>query len=181
MERFLGWEALQSFKWEFDGVRPVAMTGGTAAHAIICANLLRILGNRLAGGPCRALGPDMQIRTATTVRYPDGAVTCVPIPADARALPDPVLVIEVSSPSTAIDDRTTKLREYRDIPSVQRYVMIEQDRVFATEIVRTPVGWQHQLTGRGGTLVFAELGVEVSMAELYDGLTFPEPSSDGER
>ena len=74
-------------------------------------------------------------------------------------------------PSTAGDDRTVKLAEYKSLPSVRRYVMLEQDRVFATVITRTDTGWDHALAGPDGTLVMPEIGVEIPMAELYDGLT----------
>ena len=181
MESFLAWEELQSFKWEFDGVRPVAMTGGTLAHEVIQGNIIRALNNRLAGGPCRAIGPNLKIKTERTIRYPDGGVTCSPLVGSDRFLPDPVVIFEVLSQSTAGTDRTTKLDEYKAIPTVRRYVMLEQDSVFATSIVRIGADWQHQLIGRSGTLAFPELGIEVPMSELYDGLTFDEPSSGGER
>ncbi len=181
MGSFLAWEANQPTKWEFDGIRPIAMTGGTIAHSLISGNIIRSLNNRLAGGPCRAMGPDLQIRTSKTVRYPDAAVTCSPLLAKSRFFPDPIVIFEVSSDSTATDDRTTKLAEYRALASVQRYVMIEQDRAFATVIVRSEVAWQHVLVGRGGMLEMPELGIEVPMAELYDGLTLDEVSSPVER
>jgi len=49
---------------------------------------------------------------------------------------DPVVIFEVLSASTAGDDRTIKLAEYKSLPSVRRYVMLEQDRVFATVITQ---------------------------------------------
>jgi hypothetical protein len=48
--------------------------------------------------------------------------------------------------------------------------MLEQDRVFATVITRTDTGWDHALAGPAGALVMPEIGVEIPMVELYDGL-----------
>lgn len=167
---FLAWESSQELKWEFDGLRPVAMTGGTRAHAVLQVNLLRALANRLDGKPCRAYSSDLKIQTGPGYRYPDASVSCTPFPDGDLAVAEPVVIFEVLSTSTSTDDRTTKLAEYQALSSVRRYVMLEQDRVFATVITRTDAGWNHALIGQGGTLAMPEIGVEIPMAELYDGL-----------
>ena len=167
---FLAWEADQELKWEFDGFQPVAMTGGTRAHAVVQANLLTALTNRLHGKPCRAYGSDLKIQTGPSYRYPDASVSCTAFPDSETIVADPVVIFEVLSASTAGDDRTTKLAEYKSLPSVRRYVMLEQDRVFATVITRTDTGWDHALADPDGTLVMPEIGVEIPMTELYDGL-----------
>jgi len=169
-DEFLAWEAGQELKWEFDGFQPVAMTGGTFAHAVIQGNLVRALNNRLASTPCRAVGPDLKVLIGSSCRYPDVLVTCTPTAPNAVASTDPVVIFEVLSASTASDDRTVKLAEYQSLPSVRRYVMLEQDRVFATVITRTDTGWDYALAGLDGTLAIPEIGVEIPMAELYDEL-----------
>ena len=182
---FLAWEASQELKWEFDGLQPVAMTGGTRAHAVLQVNLLRALANRLDGKPCQAYSSDLKIQTGPGYRYPDASVSCTPFPDGDLAVAEPVVIFEVLSTSTSSDDRTTKLAEYQALPSVRRYVMLEQDRVFATVITRTDAGWDHALIGQGGTLAMPEIGVEIPMAELYDGLALavasqvvtPDPAS----
>ena len=59
LAEFLAWEEGQELRWEFDGVRPVAMTGGTFAHSRIQFNLAISVGGRLRGSPCRMAGSDM--------------------------------------------------------------------------------------------------------------------------
>lgn len=167
---FLSWEADQELKWEFDGLQPVAMTGGTRAHAVLQVNLLRALANRLDGKTCQAYSSDLKVQTGPGYRYPDASVSCTPFPDNETVVAEPVVIFEVLSASTSVDDRTTKLAEYQSLPSVRRYVMLEQDRVFATVITRTDTGWDHTLIGQGGTLAMPEIGVEVPIAELYDGL-----------
>jgi len=169
-DEFLAWEAGQELKWEFDGFQPIAMTSGTKAHAIVQANLLTALTNRLRDKPCQAYGSDLKIQTGPRYRYPDASVSCTAFPDSETIVAEPVVIFEVLSASTAGDDRTVKLAEYQSLPSVRRYVMLEQDRVFATVITRTDAGWDHALAGLDGTLAMPEIGVEIPMAELYDGL-----------
>ena len=146
------------------------MTGGTRAHAVVQANLITALTNRLHGNPCRAYGGDLKIQTGPGYRYPNTSVSCTPFPDNETVVAEPVMIFEVLSASTSSDDRTIKLSEYQSLPSVRRYVMLEQDRVFATVIICTETGWDHALVGPDGMLVMPEIGVEIPTTELYDGL-----------
>ena len=169
-EEFLAWEAKQELKWEFDGFQPVAMVGATLVHAAIQGNIIIALGSRLRGKPCRPYGSDVKVQIGPKYRYPDALVSCVPIIPGVTVAADPVVIFEIMSESTAETDRTTKLREYRSLPSVQRYVMLEQSQAAATVIARTETGWGLETLDAGGTLAMPEIGVEVAMSELYDGL-----------
>lgn len=169
-EEFLAWEAGQELKWEFDGFEPVAMTGSTDAHAAIQVNITIALGSRLRGKPCYVRGPEIKVQTGPGYRYPYAFVSRTPVPRGATVAADPVVIFEVLSESTARTDRTTKLTEYCSLPSVQRYVMLEQDQVFATVVGRTGTGWGLETLKAGSVLSMPEIGVEVPMAELYDGL-----------
>ena len=165
---FLAWEAKQELKWEFDGVQPIAMTGGSFAHSRIQGRLITALNNRLTGKPCQPCGPDMRVPTGSgRYRYPDALVTCASVPPDALDVLEPVVLFEVLSPSTEREDRKVKLREYCSIPSVRRYVMLEQDEIAATVFARTETGWSLDLLDMGDTLVMPEISVEIPLAELY--------------
>jgi len=120
LDEFLAWERQQDLRYEFDGTQPVAMTGGTVAHSVIATNLVRALEDRLRDGSCRAFRGDLKIVVAGRVRYPDAVVTCSPVANDADVVPDPVVVFEVLSASTASTDRIEKNEEYRATPSIQR-------------------------------------------------------------
>ncbi len=175
---FLAWEERQTLKYEFDGVGPVAMTGGSWAHAAIQRNLAFVLTGRLRGKPGQFFGSDLKIRTSEDhIRYPDGMVTCTAADNVATIAPDPVVIFEVLSPSTAASDRIVKAREYQAMPSVHRYVMIEQDRIGATVYARAGGDWRHEILAEDSTLVLPEIGVEFPLAELYEGLVF---DADGE-
>jgi Putative restriction endonuclease len=87
LAEFLAWEERQA---EFDGVRPVAMTGGTRAHATVQANLAIVIGGRLRGGPCRFYGSDLKIKTGDDhIRYPTGPSPPRRAKARARWFPTP--------------------------------------------------------------------------------------------
>jgi Uma2 family endonuclease len=175
LAEFLAWEERQPLRYDFDGSRPVAMTAGTRAHAIIQANLAIALGGRLRGGPCRFYGSDLKIRTGDDhIRYPDGFVACTSGESTSTVVSDPVVIFEVLSPATAAVDRIVKAREYQATPSVQRYVMLEQDRIGATVYARAGDSWTHEILIAESMLALSEIGVGPPLAELYEGLAFPQ-------
>jgi Uma2 family endonuclease len=181
LAEFLSWEERQPLRYEFDGLRPVAMTGGMRAHAAIQANLAIAIGGRLRGGPCRFYGSDLKIRTGDHhIRYPDGFVACTPGEATSTVVSDPVVIFEVLSPATAAVDRIVEAREYQATPSVQRYVMLEQDRIGATVYARAGDGWTQDILIAESMLALREIGVALPLAELYEDLVFP-PEEDAER
>ena len=173
LAEFLEWEERQPLRYEFDGVGPVAMTGGTYGHSTIQGNLATALGGRLRGKRCRFHGSDLKFQVAEGhVRYPDGMVLCSPVDRTATVVYDPVVVFEVLSPSTARDDRIVKAREYQATPSVQRYVMLEQDGVSATVYARSGETWTHEILVANSILALPEIEVEFPLAELYEGIVF---------
>lgn len=176
-EEFLAWEEKQELRWEFDGLQPVAMVGGTSAHDVVDMNLIAALVARLRGKPCRPYGPSMKVSVGHGKhRYPDASVTCTPLAPRDNLLTEPVVLFEVLSEITQHTNKTEKLIEYRAIPTMRRYVMLEQDQVLATVIARTDTGWSLDMLRAGETLALPEIGIEVPMDELYEGLTFdPRP------
>ncbi|MGH6797941.1 MAG: Uma2 family endonuclease [Roseiarcus sp.] len=179
LAEFLEWEERQPIRYEFDGVTAEAMTGGTAAHSAIQVNLAAALHSRLRGKPCRFHGNDLKIEVGGSSRYPDGFVVCRPIDNNATVVTEPVVIFEVLSPSTASKDRIVKSREYQATPTVQRYVMLEQDRLGATVYSRVGEGWTFDILSDGAVLSMPEIGVELPLAELYEGLVF-EPQNDAD-
>ena len=172
MEEFLAWEAGQELRWEFDGFAPTAMTGGTAGHSTIQRNTIAALAPRLRGRPCQAYTADLKIRVAGSIRYPDAFVVCSPVPRNATVVTDPVVVFEVLSPSTASVDHFVKNQEYRDTPSIQRYVILEQDFVGATVFARAGDDWVGHVVGADAVLTMPEISIDIPLAELYEGVEF---------
>ena len=146
LAEFLEWEERQPLRYEFDGVGPVAMAGGSVRHAQIQRNLAFALTARLRGKPCQFLGSDLKIQTEEDhARYPDGIVICSPLTGSETIVDAPVVIFEVLSPSTTHTDRFVKAREYQRMPSVQRYVMLEQDSINAVVYARAGDAWTHEI------------------------------------
>ncbi len=172
LEEFLAWEEQQDVKWEFDSERPVAMVGVTRAHAAIQGNLTVALVSRLRGSPCQFYGVDLKVKADRSIRYPDGFVTCTPgLPSD-KVEHEPVIVFEILSDSTARTDRIIKNREYRATPSIRRYVLLEQTYIGATVFAREGDDWVGRTLGEGDTLALPEVGIELPLNELYEGLSY---------
>jgi Uma2 family endonuclease len=125
---FLAWDATQTIKHEFVRGEVFAMTGATKAHIRLTLNVAMALLQHLRGSPCRTYATDIKLRveTADTYFYPDVLVTCSAADAaDPAIVREPVLVVEVLSPSTAAYDATAKFAAYRQLPSLREYVLID--------------------------------------------------------
>lgn len=177
MQEFLTWEERQELRYEFDGLRPIAMTGGTAAHDVIGMNLAAALVNRLRGKPCRPHGSNLKIEVMGSIRYPDAFVTCSPLVRDSTVAGDPVVIFEVLSKSTARTDRIAKNWEYASTASVRRYVMLEQDQVAATMFERAGEDWIGHILVGDAVIRMPEIGIELPLAELYEGLDLSDPTA----
>jgi Uma2 family endonuclease len=170
LDAFLDWEGQQPTKYEFDGFEPVAMTGVTADHSVIQGNLLRHLLTRLDGKPCRAHGSDLKVLAAGRIRYPDAFVVCSPVPRGTTIIEDPVVVFEILCRGIAGRDRVEKNQNYRDTPSIRRYVMLEQTRQAATVFERVGDDWVGHLLVGDAELAMPEIGVTLPLAPLYAGV-----------
>lgn len=172
---FLDWAQVQEGRYEYDGLRPVAMTGGSLGHNQITLAIHRALDRRLAGGPCRPLGPDAGVATvADVVRYPDAVVTCSRFDRSEHLVPAPVVVFEVVSPASLRTDRVVKLREYQAVASVRTYVIVESDAPAVTALSRERGGEMFRATGltEGDDLELPSIGVSIPITELYAGIDF---------
>jgi Uma2 family endonuclease len=104
---------------------------------------------------------------------PDALVYCGPkLPRDAIEVPNPVVVVEVASPSTRRIDASLKLTGYFGLPSVQHYLIVDPDGPPVVHHRRQPDGTILTSIVRDGTLTLAPPGIDIAVAELF-GL--PEP------
>ena len=93
---------------------------------------------------------------------------------------DPVVVFEILSSGTSYTDRFEKNREYRATPSIQRYVILEQVRAAATIHMRSGDNWVTELLISEGELAIPEVGISISLAEIYEGVEFPPDTRPAE-
>jgi Uma2 family endonuclease len=108
LDEFVAWERDQPERYEYAGGVITMMTGGSAAHVTIAMNLAFALRHALRGTGCRPFGSDMKVIANHPVRYPDISVICRPVGDRDNHLSDPVVIIEVISPSTEREDRGRK-------------------------------------------------------------------------
>ena len=173
VEAFLSWEECQEERWEFDGLGPVAMTGGTNAHEAIGGNLRSLLLAALRGTPCAVRGPTLKIEASGRIRYPDAFIFCSAARRHQTVIADPVVVFEVLSQSTSRIDRIEKLREYQATPSIRRYVILEQDAVAATVYLKQNDSWTVNVLTGDAALAMPEVNAEISLLAIYADVELP--------
>jgi Uma2 family endonuclease len=171
-EEFVDWEERQELRYEFDGFAAQAMTGGTLAHSAIQTNLLGALSSRLRGTPCCPHGSELKVRTATTIRYPDALVTCSRGDPRSTFAPDPVVIFEILSPSSAGQDLGAKNVEYQTLPSLKRYVVLHQSLAAAEVFHRADGEWTHVFVTAEGALDMPEIEARIPLDEIYEEVEF---------
>ena len=127
---FLAWDAGQTVKHEFVRGEVFAMAGGEDRHATVAGNLYMALRQHLRGSACRVYGSDVKltVEAADCFFYPDVMVHCSATDLQDRLIKrEPTLVVEVLSPSTAAYDRGSKFASYRQLPSLQEYLLVDVD------------------------------------------------------
>jgi Uma2 family endonuclease len=103
------------------------MAPASMKHSMIKGNAYAALRNALAGTPCQALVDGPQILTDEISAIPDVVVTCAQIDLSTPVIAEPVIIVEVMSPSSEADDAGRKWFSYRKIPSLEHYLVLSQD------------------------------------------------------
>lgn len=184
---YLAFAEAEEIKYEFHAGRVYAMTGASVRHNTISASTIIHVGGQLADRDCTVTSSDTRIHIASTgsYRYPDVTIFCgEPNYWEERTdtITNPVMLVEVLSPGTAVRDYNDKLEEYTQIESLQAYVIISQDKPKIEVYQRDDSGqWIYEFaTGRD-----AEIGVRVvdadlrlSLAEIYRRVRWDDTDSD---
>lgn len=178
LDEFLRWDDGTDTRYELIGGFPVAMAPPAEAHGVLAARMAVLLESALATRrPCRTAMEAGVIRSdrADDFFIADIAVTCARPEPGRQHVKDPILLIEILSPSTERHDRRIKLPAYRQIESVQEILLIASDSRYAELHRRQGEQWITELLrGPEGTLSLASVGFESSMAELYDGIALED-------
>ena len=174
-EQFFAWADANGGRWEFDGFQPTAMTGGSVNHSLISGNVYTALRSRLRGTGCTAFSEAGVATIGDAVRYPDALVTCSKVDGEARTVPGVVVVFEVLSPGNGQVDRIVKVQEYKAVPSIRCYAILEYASVGLTVLRREAADqdWTATALSAEDTLRLLEIGIEIPAAELYENVEFP--------
>ncbi len=174
-DEYLRIEQESGVKHEFFEGHVVAMVGGSVVHALLGARVLTRLANGLQGRPCVAVGSDLKIASPSGLSsYADASIVCGPIavaPHDRHAVTNPSLLVEVLSPSTAHYDQSEKFEHVRQIPTLMHYLLVSTDRVGLQHRSRNGDGsWTLRYLGVGERLLLPDLGLEIEVDALYEGV-----------
>ncbi len=149
-----------------------AMSGGSPDHSRLASNVIGLLSAQLAGRPCQAFTSDLRVRVLETglATHPDVSVFGGNLerdPTDKNTATNPMLIVEVLSPSTERYDRDEKFSHYRRIPSLASYVLISQEEQRLEVFSRNADGsWTLRET-REGAAALDEIGCRLSVEAVY--------------
>lgn len=172
-DEFLAIDFRTDKKFELaDGVIQM-MTGGSSLHANVAANILSFLKVKLRGSGCVPFNSDMALKVSETdVRYPDVAVYCDnPIDIDKEpvlSFDNPVVIVEVLSPSTTTFDQGTKLEEYRSLASVDTVVFVDPVNELTRTCQRLASGsWSDDLFAKPQDIALPALKLTIPRDEIF--------------
>jgi Uma2 family endonuclease len=184
VEDYLRGELNSQVKHEYLGGFVYAMAGARNAHNQIASNVLSARGARLRSKPCQPFNSDTKVRVKlpTHVRfyYPDVSVVCDRNPPTDTFQDRPVVIVEVLSCSTRRDDQTEKKEAYLTIPTLQAYILIEQEQSVVSVYRRTEQGFlQESYRDLSSIVPLSEVAAELPLAEIYERVEFaPEPAEE---
>lgn len=180
-QAYLTHERQADSRSEFYRGEVFAMAGANWEHTLIKDNLAREAGNQLQDGPCRVVASDLRVKVDATglYTYPDVLVVCDEPQFEDEVMDtllNPRVIVEVLSDSTEKYDRGAKFAHYRQLPSVEEYVLIAQDRPLVERYIRQPDDtWLltviNELTS---AFAFGSIAVQIAMADIYRGVNLPE-------
>ena len=183
-EDYLELERNAEFKSEYLEGQIFAMSGGSPEHSAITVNITRELSLQLKGRPCQAFSNDLKVRTSYTglYAYPNLTVVCSePIYHDEKRdiITNPVVIIEVLSPSTEAFDRGRKFAHYQNILSLLDYILIAQDQTWIDHYARQPNNrWLlTPVVGLESSLWIPSIECDLRLAEVYDRIVFADTRS----
>jgi Uma2 family endonuclease len=165
---FLIWNDSTDTRYELIDGRPVAMAPVTPSHSIIVANVTHELKSRLQT-PCYVgseAGVAHPVRDDTFYEA-DVVVSCTPIAPGMVAIPSPVVVIEVLSPSTLEHDRGRKAYDYRRITSVQEIVLVASEQRHIVIWRRRGAKWEVEDLIADAVLELEAAGIRIPFAAIY--------------
>lgn len=184
VEEYLRFESTSTEKHEYRDGRIVNMAGGTFEHSLIIMNLGASLHRLLRGGECRVLESNIRVRIPRTPRYvyADLSVICGmpqsdPEDPERTTVMNPRLIVEVLSPSTEAYDRGEKFDRYRELDSLEEYVLIAQRAARIDTFFRQPDGaWLFcAASGLEAVATLRSLNVKLPLSDAYARVEFPIP------
>ncbi len=174
VQEFLNWDSGDHLRYELVDGEPRAIAPASRTHGMLQSELARLIGNHLRArnSPCdvvSAPGVVPRLLPDFNFRVPDLGVTCTPYELEQAAVPEPVLLVEIFSPSNQAKT-WTNVWTYTSIPSVLEILVLRSDRVAAELLRRSPAGdWPERplVVPAEGELALESIDFRVQLAEVY--------------
>jgi Uma2 family endonuclease len=170
LDEFLAFDDGTDRRFELHDGDLVATAPGSRAHVILCGRLARIIGNGLRPGCEVATEAGIVTRNRQSWYKAGLAVTCTGGQAGDPWLSDPVVLVEVLSPSTAMLDRGRKLRDYQEIGSLQDILLVSGFERRVEHWRRSEGAWVARVYVESQTLPLEAFPITLDLGLLYDGI-----------
>jgi len=176
-EEYLAFERQALEKHEYYKGEIFNMAGASINHNKLLMNFIGETRNFLKGKSCDVFGSDLRIHipSNTLYTYPDAVIVCNDLETldnEADTILNPVVIIEILSPSTQSYDRGDKFMLYRSIQSLQEYILIDSLSVKVEHYTRQPNGtWLLQeWKSLPDNLFISSINFTFPLSELYSGV-----------
>jgi Uma2 family endonuclease len=173
-EEYIAFEETATVRHELIDGTLFAMVGGSDAHELITGRLFLRIAGHLADR-CQVFQSGMRLKVEhahdSDGYYPDILVSCDPADRERMFRRSPILLIEVLSPSTERPDRGEKKLNYLQIPSLQEYLLVAQDKP-NVEIMRRRTSWAVEELYPDDTLNMESVGLSLSLSDIYNTIRF---------
>ena len=172
-EEYIASERKATLKSEYINGEILAMSGASLAHTLITGDIETELNIQLRNHECKVITSDMRVKTGRTNAYfyPDVVVFCGDPQFEDNVfdtLLNPILVIEVLSPSTETYDRGEKFAHYQEITSLREYLLVSQDRVRVEHHRLIKTQWvQKEFHGAAAVVPLVSIGCELRLQDIY--------------
>jgi Uma2 family endonuclease len=177
-DEYLAIEEVSKTKHEYVNGKIYARESGTADHALIQVTITMAVFPYLRGTSCRIFSSDLRVgvEKADMYTYPDLSVVCSGLRYDARSnttITNPTVLVEVLSPTTQAYDRGDKFKFYKQIPSLQEYVIVEAERPHVEVLQRFGQRWDIEMyDGLDAVVILNSLKIEIPLRQIYEKVSW---------
>ena len=172
-EEYLAMEQVAEYKSEYYNGEIFAMSGGTPDHNKIAVKFASELDRQLRGKPCDVFNSDQRvfIKKSEMFTYPDVMVVCGKYefaPKRKDSIANPIVLVEVLSESTRAYDRGAKFNFYKQIPTLQEYVLVESESARVERYRRAGDLWTIETYDDLDAVVRLDsIDCEISLKQIY--------------
>ena len=182
-EEYITQERKALHKSEYLSGQIFARSGASRAHSLITGNISNTLYNQLVASDCEVHSSDMRVQPSPIAYfYPDVVVAC----GEPRfeddvfdTLLNPIVIVEVLSPSTAAYGRGEKFSHYRQLTSLQDYILVSQHRFCVEHYWRQNRQWKDiEFRAPEDVLPLTSIGCQIPLRDIYRRVAVADQEED---